>query len=218
MGKILAQVSVRGGTHSARICGICTAALIAAMAVSFSGCSKLKPVDVSPLINTGMNYKAVQQLKSSKISAAEVAEIAEARQSGFTDDDCVAIYKIYKSRNQAFDAGDAITGLMQVGMTDSDILELARLNDLGLDWGEFQAMKLAGMSNAIVMEEAQQRADGKSVLSGAALARLKNAGMHESTLLKLVQRAVPDSESRAILSARKRGISDTEILRHFTGS
>ncbi len=219
MGKILARGSVRGWTHFSRIrARVCAAAFVAAMAVYFSGCTKLQPVDTSALINTGMNDQAVQQLDSLKISTAEVGEIAEARQSGLSDDDCVAIYKIYKSRHQAFDAGDAVAGLMQVGMSGSDVIELAQLSQLGLDWGELQAMKLAGLSNAIVMEEAQQRSDGKSVLSGAMLARLKNTGVHESTLLKLVQRAIPDSEGRQILAARRRGVSENEILHHFTGS
>jgi recombinational DNA repair protein RecR len=79
-------------------------------------------------------------------------------------------------------------------------------------------MKLARMSDAIVMEVARQRANGKHVLSGATLAQLKNAGVRESTLLKLVQRGVPESQGRAILAYRHRGASEAEILRRFTGS
>lgn len=164
-----------------------------------------------------MGYNTIQQLTSLKISTAEVAQIAKARQGGFSDDDCVAILKIYRSENHPFDAGDAVAGLAQVGITDADILQLARINALGLGWGELQAMKLAGMSDAIVMQVARRRADGKPVLSGASLARLKNAGVREPTLLKLVERGVPDSQAGAILSYRRRGASEREILRHFAG-
>lgn len=219
MGNVLARVSPRGATGLSRIGpGVRGGVLIAALAISCAGCSRLKPVDTTPLQNSGMSFDAVQQLDSLKISAPEVVEIAKARQGGFSDDDCVAIFKIYKGRNQSFDAGDAVAGLLQVGMGDADVLELAQLNELGLGWGELQAMKLTGMSDEIVMAEAQQRAHGKSVLSGATLARLKNAGVHESTLLKLVERGVPESQGPEIVTYRRRGASEADILRHFTGS
>jgi hypothetical protein len=219
MENVLAPAAVRGATSFSRLGqSVRAVAVIAALAVACAGCSSLKPVDTTPLQNSGMSYDSVQELRSLKISAPEVLEMAKARQGGFSDDDCIAIYKIYKGRNQQFDAGDAVAGMVQVGISDMDILELARLNQLGLGWGELQAMKLAGMSNAIVMEEARQRASGKSVLSGATLARLKNAGVHESTLLKLVERGVPESQGREIVAYRRRGASEAEILHHFTGS
>jgi hypothetical protein len=219
MGKLLARISRRGVLEfSLRHVGVFGVAFAAVLSITAAGCSRLKPVDTSPLVNSGMSYDTIQQLDSLKISAAEVGGIERARQSGFTDDDCVEIIKTYRSRNQPFDAGDAVSGLMQAGMTDTDVLELAKLNQLGLGWGELQAMKLARMSEAIVMEVARQRANGKHVLSGATLAQLKNAGVHESTLLKLVRRGVPESQGHAILAYRHRGASEAEILRHFTGS
>jgi hypothetical protein len=219
MGNILAQVSVRGASDSRRrkISVLAIAALCAA-GLTFAGCSRLKPVDTTSLDSSGMGYDAVQQLTALKITAPEVAQIAKARSGGFSDDDCVAILKIYRSQNRPFDAGDAVAGLAQVGMSDASILDLAKMNELGLGWGELQAMKLAGMSDAIVMGVARQRADGKPVLSGASLARLKNAGVREPTLLKLVQSGVPDSQAGKILAYRRRGASEREILRHFAGS
>lgn len=215
----LARVSVRGATDCSRIRACWRAGVFAAvLVVACTGCSRLKPVDITPLTNSGMSFDAAQELRSLKISAPEIPEIAKARQGGLSDDDCVALYKIYLAGNRTFDAGDAAAGLLQAGVSDTDILQLARLNELGLGWGELQAMKLAGMSDAIVMAEAQQRASGKSVLSGATLARLKNAGVHESTLLKLVERGVPESQGSQIVADRRRGASEAEILRHFTGS
>ncbi len=207
-----------GEFSRAWVAGAPAIVLGAILGVACVGCSCLKPVDTSPLVNTGMNYDAIQQLNALKVSTAEVGEIVEARQSGFSDDDCVEIIRIYRGRNQPFNAGRAVSGMMQAGMNDADVLELAKLNELGLGWGELQAMKLAGMSDAIVMEEARQHASGKSVLTGATLARLKNAGVRESTLLKLVECAVPASKGEEIVAYRRRGASEAEILRHFTGS
>lgn len=218
MGNILARVSMRGavGFRRWKMCVFAVAVLCAAGLAS-AGCSRLKPVDTTSLDSSGMGYNAVQELQAMKITAPEVAQIAKARNGGFSDDDCVAILKIYRGENRPFDAGDAVAGLVQVGMSDASILDLAKMNELGLDWGELQAMKLAGMSDEIVLGVAQQRANGKPVLSGASLARLKNAGVREPTLLKLVRRGVPDSQAGKILAYRRRGASEREILQRFAG-
>jgi hypothetical protein len=79
-------------------------------------------------------------------------------------------------------------------------------------------MRLAGFSDAIVLEVARHHAEGKPVLGGASLARMKNAGLREAALLELARRGVPDARADAILSARRRGASEAEILRRFTGS
>jgi hypothetical protein len=47
---------------------------------------------------------------------------------------------------------------------------------------------------------------------------MRNTGMRDATLLELARRGVPDSESSEIVGLRRRGLNDTEILRHFTGS
>ncbi len=188
------------------------------LALSAAGCRHIAPVDTAPLDAIGMGYDAIQQLHALQITPAEVAQIAEIRRTGFSDDDCIAVMKIYRRHGAPFDGGDAMTGLAQAGMGDDDILELARLNQLGLDWGELQAMRLAGLSDPIVLEVARHHAEGKPVLAGASLARLKNAGMHNGALLDLVQHGVPDSQAAAILSYRRHGVSDAQIVRHFTGS
>lgn len=219
MPNIRARGAVRGvGSRTQRRICASAIAFVAALALASAGCSRFKPVDTTSLDSSGMSYDAIQQLTALKITTAEVAQMAKARQAGFSDEDCVAILKIYRGENHPFDAGSAVAGLAQVGMSDAHILDLARINQLGIGWGELQAMKLAGMSDAIVMAVARRRAGGKPVLSGASLALLKNAGVHETTLLKLVERGVPESKARAILAYRHRGASEREILRHFTGS
>lgn len=218
MVRILVRILPRATvTFPGRNLRVSSLALVAVLALCCGSCSRLKPVDTTPLNKSGMSYDAIQQLTTLKISTAEVAQIAKAHQGGFSDDDCVEILKIYRSQNHPFDAGDAVAGLAQVGMQNSDILKLAKMNQLGLGWGELQAIKLAGMSDAIVMEVARRHANSQPVLSGASLAELKNAGVRESTLLKLVRRGVPESKARAILAYRHRGASERAILRRFAG-
>jgi hypothetical protein len=189
-----------------------------AVALAFLGCHNIPPIDTSPLDNAGMTYDAVRQLQALNITAPEVAQVATARRSGFSDDACVQVVGIYRERKQTFDAGDAIAGLVQAGMGQNTIVQLAQLNQLGLTAGELQAMKLAGLSDQIILEVAQHHAAGQPVLSGFSLAVLQNAGMRESTLLELVEHSVPDSQTSAILALRRHGANDKEILRHFTGS
>lgn len=193
-------------------------ALAAALALPAAGCHSTILVDTKPLDDAGMSYDAVEQLRSLNVTSAEVAEIAQARAGGLSDDSCVQLVKIYRGRNQSFDAGAAVAGLLQAGMSEDSVLALARLKQLGLGVGEFQAMRLAGLSDSIVLELARHRAVGKPDLSGASLATMKNAGMSQGTLFELARHGVPDSEANAILAFRRHGASDTEILRRFTGS
>ena len=183
-----------------------------------SGCHRVMPVDTAPLDAAGMSYDAIQQAKALKITASEVTELAKARQSGLSDAGCVGILQIFHGRGQAFNAGDAAAGLIQAGMGEQSVLELARLKQLGIGEGELQAMRLAGLSDDIILEVARQHAQGKAVLSGASLAEMKNTGMRNSTLLELAQRGIPDSETNAIIALRRRGANDAEILRRFSGS
>lgn len=191
-------------------------ALMAALALV--ACHNVPPLDTTPLDNAGMSFDAIQQLKALNVTPAEVAQIASARRGGLSDADCIQVVTIYHGRKQLFDAGDAIAGLAQAGMAKDTILKLAQLNQLGLTAGELQAMRLAGLSDEIVLEVAQHHAANQPVLGGLSLANLQNAGMRESTLLELVRHSVPDSEAGAILALRRHGANDKEILRRFAGS
>ena len=165
-----------------------------------------------------MGYDAVTELKALKITEPEVAEIAKAREAGLSDQGCVEVAQIYASRKQLFNAGDAIAGLLGAGASEDLILKLARLNQLGIGAGELEAMRLAGLSDDIVLAVAQHHADGQPELSGASLASMKNLGMSAGTLLQLAERGVPDSRAAAIMNMRRRGAKDGQILREFAGS
>jgi hypothetical protein len=165
-----------------------------------------------------MSYDAIKELAVLDISTAEVAQVAKARQSGFSDADCIDIMKIYRGRHQPFDAGDAIAGLAGANVSESTIVQLATMNQLGLGSGELEAMKLAGLSDGILLEVARHRSEGRPVLAGASLAGLRNAGVREATLLELARRGVPDSQADAIVSFRRHGATDAAILGRFNGS
>lgn len=197
---------------------IFSALAIVAFAFLSVGCHQLTPLDTKPLDNAGMSYDTIQQLKALKITAAEVAEIANARQGGLSDAGCVQAVQTYHGRGEPFHASDAIGRLLQVGMSEETVLELAKMNQMGLGAGELLAMRLAGFSDTMVLEVARRHAEGKPVLSGASLASLKNAGLRESTLLELVRRGLTDPQADTIISLRRHGVSEAEILRRFHGA
>jgi hypothetical protein len=192
--------------------------LLCASVLFSVGCRNLKPLETAPLDDSGMSYNAIQQLKALKITALEVPEIARARQGGLSDANCVQLVTTFHGRGQPFNAGEAAAGLVQAGVSDDMILELARLNQLGVGVGELEAMHLAGLPDEITLEVARHHAAGEPVLAGATLAGLKNAGVRNSTLLELVRHNVPDSQASTIFAYRRRGASDAEILRRFASS
>ena len=197
-------------------CARARLALIAlAVALSIAGCHSIPPLDTKPLDTAGMNFDTIQQLNTFNITAPEVAQLAAARQAGFSDASCIAAVQIYRGRSQPFDAGDEIASLIRAQVGEDTILELARLNQLGLGAGDLEAMRLAGLSDAVLLEVARHHSAGQPVLAGASLANLKNAGVRESPLLELVRRGVPDSQATAILAFRRHGAADAQILSHF---
>ncbi|MGB6875224.1 MAG: hypothetical protein WBD87_04245 [Candidatus Acidiferrales bacterium] len=181
------------------------------------GCHHVAPLDTTALDSSGMNFTAIQTLKGMDVSNAEAAQIIAAKQAGFSDDDCVTVVRLARSRKEPFQTGDDIAALLRAGVSEPTVMQLAQLNQIGLWSGEAQAMRLAGLSDQIILEEAHRRSEGLSVLSGASLANFKNAGMREATLLQLVRRGIPDDEAPTIIALRRRGWSDAQILSRYPG-
>jgi hypothetical protein len=196
-------------------CGSLCAVLLLLLAV---GCHTAPLLDTTSLDSAGMSYDSIQKAKSLNVTQAEVAQLAKARSAGFSDSDCITLLQIFRARNRPFDAGDSVAGLIRARMSDESVIQLATLNQLGVEVGELQAMRLAGIVDATILEVARQRAAGKIVLGGASLANMKNAGMGDATLQELVHRGVSDSQLNSILALRRHGESDAEILRHFPPS
>jgi hypothetical protein len=180
-----------------------------------AGCERMMPLDTKPLDSAGMNYSAIKQLVALDISKTELDEVAKARNAGFSDEKCIEIVQLYHGRKLPFDAGDTVVGLLRAGLRQDTVIELAKLNAFGVNAGELQLIRLAGFSDTVVLEVARQEITGKHVLSGASLSTMKNAGMHESTLLELVRRGVPDSEAPAIIALHRHGAKDSDLLRRY---
>lgn len=193
----------------------CCAALLIIFA---AGCKHMQPLDTKPLDAAGVSYASIKELVALNITPEEITEITKMRGGGFSDDGCVSIVEIYHQRGKPFSAGETVAGLTRASVSEDTILELAKMDQLGIGAGEFQVMRLAGLSDAIILEAAKHQAEGKPSLSGLSLGRLKNSGLRESTLLELERRGVPDSATDQILVLRRHRATDAEILRRFSGT
>lgn len=210
-GQFIGQVASRSWDGAGRVCAIFSLTLMMVVA----GCQRMMPLDTKPLDSAGMSYAAIKQLQALNITGAELNEIVKARTAGLSDDKCIEMVLLYHGRQLPFNAGDTVAGLLRARLSGETILELARLNELGINAGELQLIRLAGFSDAVVVEVARQEAAGKPVLSGASLSTMKNAGIHESMLLELLRRGVPDSEAATIIAAHRRGARDVDVLRRY---
>jgi hypothetical protein len=198
--------------HPARRRAACAAAVTALLV---AGCANLHRVDTTPLDRAGMSYSAIQDLKKLGITGAEVSNVANAKMDGISDTTCIELVRIAHARQQPYNSTEAVAGLQQAGMSESSILELARMNQLGVGAGELQAIRLLGLPDATVVEFAKVHAEGKPVLSGVSIANIMNTGLRRETLLELIRRQVPDSSAATIIAMKRQHKSDAEVLHHF---
>src|ERR1700689_4626624 len=168
------------------------AAIFALLAAG--GCQRVRSVETKPLDKAGMDFSSIEVVKAMNPSDTEIAEVAKAKMGGLSDKTCIELLRISRGQGQSANFADAADGLVQAGMTEREILDLANMKQLGVGYGKLQAMRLTGLSDAVVMEVARRHAAGKTALAGVSLARLKDTGMSQAALFELVHRGIPDNQ------------------------
>jgi hypothetical protein len=188
-------------------------AVLALSLTSLTACQKR--ADMRPLDKAGMDSPSIAALRALDTTDAEVAELVMVKNAGLADSFCIELVRAARSHAQAFAAGEDVATLHRIGLAEATILELARLNQFGLWTEEVRALRLAGATDAVILALTQRRAAGQPVLSSLALARLKNAGIADSTLLELARRGLTDDQAEQILRLSPRQRSHNELLRRF---
>ena len=179
-----------------------SALLLAAMAL-LGGCKSAPKVDASPLEQAGMYFNNIAELRSLNLTQEEIGQLAQARQAGLTDDDCVALIKLARQHGQPFKQGDAIAGLMGTGFPEPATMTLVHLDELSMA-GEAQVMKLAGLSDDVILALAQRRSAGQPVLSSSKVAQLRNVQWSNAQILDAVDRGYTDEDADAIIASHNR--------------
>jgi hypothetical protein len=178
--------------------------LLLASIVMACSCKPAQKPDTEQADQMAMWLDSVPQLKTLNVSNAEVSELAKAHEAGLTDPSTVVLIKLARDHKQPFTDGQSIADLLNAGSSEQTVLELARLNQLGLWAGEAQAMRLTGLSDKIILAVARRRSQGLPVLSGEKLGELKNTGVSDATILEMVQKGDTDQTATKYIAQLER--------------
>jgi hypothetical protein len=165
-----------------------------------TGCRKMQKPEEDPLYQAGMWSDTIQKLHGLDISDTEVTEVVKAHQAGFSDDDCVEVVRLARGRKKTFNDADAIAGLLHVGVSETNVLALARLDQLGAWAADLQGIRLAGYSDQVVMAVARRRSAGLATVSGTSLVELKNTGVSEQQVLAQIDRGLSDEQAGQMIA------------------
>jgi hypothetical protein len=161
------------------------------------------------LDEAGMWSNSISELRTLNVSNAEIGELSKARQAGLSDPSCIELIKLARGRQQPFAGGQAIADLLATGSSEQTVVELARLNQLGLWSGEAQALRLAGLSDKVILAVAERRSQGLPVMSGGKIAGLKNSGASEAVILDFIHKGLSDERVAEYIAQREHSAGGT---------
>ena len=178
--------------------------LLLAVALLSSSCKPAQKPQADQAVQMAMWLDSVPDLKTLGVSNAEIGELSKAHEAGLSDPATVVLIKYARQRQQPFADGQPIANLLRAGSSEETVLELARLNQLGIWAGQAAAMRLAGLSDKIILAVAQRRSQGLPVLSGEKLAELKNTGVSDAEILGMVQKGTSEKDASGFIAQRER--------------
>src|ERR1700688_1213420 len=180
-------------------CGLLLAAIVLACA-----CKPAKKPDTEQADQMAMWLESVPQLKTLNVSNAEIGELTKAHQAGLTDPSTVVLIQLARDHKTPFADGESIAELLNAGSSEQTVLELARLNQLGIWAGEAEALRLAGLTDQVILAVAGRRSKGLPVISGEKLGELKNTGASDAVILEMVKRGDSEQTVSNYIAARNR--------------
>jgi hypothetical protein len=179
------------------------AALLVSL-VLLCSCKPAQKPDTGQNTQMAMWLDSVPQLKNLGVSNAEISELEKAHEAGLSDPSAVVLIQYARDRKLPFADGQSIADLLHAGSSEQTVLELAKLNQLGVWTGQAAAMRLAGISDKIILAVAQRRSKGLPTLSGEKLGELKNTGVNDATILEMVQKGDSDQTATKYIADRER--------------
>jgi hypothetical protein len=174
--------------------------MLAALLLLVSACTKMRPTNMTPLDSAGMHSETIEQLRKYKVTDDEVRQILIAGKAGMTEQGCTKLVGIARARHRIFAEGDAVAELLGAGMKEDAVLQLVQLDQVTLFAGEAAAMRLAGLSDEVILDVARHRTKGQAVVAGARLAELRDAGFSNTQLIAAVDRGITDKEAEEIVA------------------
>jgi hypothetical protein len=172
--------------------------------LAMSGCKSAQKPDTTQQDQADMWLNTVPELKPLNVSNAEIGELQKAHDAGLTDPGAVALIKLARDHRKPFSDGESIANLLSAGSSEHTVLELARLNELGIWAGEAQALRLSGQSDQTILAIALRESKGLSVPTGVEMGEMKNAGLSDATILDFVQRGISQKDISAYIAQKER--------------
>ena len=180
-----------------------------------SGCQKHKQPDYSPLDQSGMWASSLDQLKKLNVNDKEIAQLAKLKQSGASDDLCLALFKMAHDHQHEFNSADPAIELSRAGYADQQILAMALSDQIDMLSGEAVTLKLMGLSNPTVQAIIDRRTRGLPTLTSEQIGRLKNTGLSEKQIVELINEGLTPEQAEAQVARREaaRNHSNTGFVR-----
>jgi hypothetical protein len=198
------MVSAPYRSPAPRRLGVAILACALATAIVCGGCKRLQPAEPAPIDQATIPFSNADQLRPLNPTQYEVLQLAEVKQAGLSDSDCLELIQLARKTGQPFSDGDSIADLLGAGENKDTVLTLARMGQLGVYSGQVLAMHLAKIPDSLILDEAQRRAAGETSLSGDMLAQLLDAGFTHAQVTALLDKGTTDVQAQQILDARHR--------------
>jgi hypothetical protein len=186
---------------------------LAACLLLLAGCGKVRQTNMTQLDAAGMHPESLDQLQKYHVNDDEVRQILIAGRAGMSEQGCVQLVGIARSRQRVFAEGDAVANLLGAGMNENSVMQLVRLDQLTLFAGEAAAMRLAGLSDEVILEVARHRSKGGTVVGGARLAELRDAGLSNAQLVAAVDRGLTEKQADDIIARHNYAVGGHTFVR-----
>jgi hypothetical protein len=179
--------------------------VLVASLLLLAGCNKIRQTNMSPLDSAGMHSDSIEQLHKDRVTDDEIQQLLIAGRAGMSERGCLELVSIARSRHRGFAEGETVAGLFRAGLKESSVLTLVHLDQLAGFSGEAQAMRLAGISDDVVLNIARRRAKGETVISGSRLAGLRNVGYSNVELVAALDRGITDKQAQEAIARHTNG-------------
>jgi hypothetical protein len=189
--------------------------LVVAALILLASCNRIRQANMTPLDSAGMHPDSIEQLQKYQVNDAEIQQVLIAGHAGMSEKGCVELISLARARHAVFVDGDAVAGLLGAGMKESSVIELARLNQLVPFAGEAAAMRLAGISDEVILNVAHHRVKGEVVLAGARLAELRDSGYSNSQLVNALDRGMSDKQADEIITRHNYAVGGHSFVRQY---
>lgn len=189
--------------------------LLGVFVLRVSGCHQHPLTDYRPLDQVGMWSSNVEQLKTLNTSDTEVAQLVKLKQAGLSDDACVTLISDARQHQHVFTSADSTANLAHAGYSETQILEIAKTDQLDAISGDAVMLRLVGLSDHAVDLILHRRLKGQRTLGSAQIGRLKNTGLTEKQILERINQGMTDAQAdkEAALREATRNHSGTGFVR-----